>query len=123
MHVLALASCWLNALPLLLQLLLSGWVLINGYQHRKPQAAIDTRLRYSPQSAWTVCYPGADDVSIEILPSTVVSAVACCIHYADPNGKRYLLVMRDALSADAFRRLKVQLKITANSPQAARASG
>jgi hypothetical protein len=123
MHALALISCWPNALPLPVQLILSGLVLLSGHHHRQPQASIGCRLRYSPQSAWTFSPPDSDFISIEILPSSVICAWACVIHYRHATGTRQLLVMHDALAADDFRRLKVQLKITANSTTSHSPSG
>ena len=52
---------------------------------------------------------------MRLLPSTVVSRFVVFLHLRDKQGFVCLVVARDSLPADAFRRLRVRLKIDSSS--------
>ena len=70
-------------------------------------------LKHTTEFAWQLC---AEEISsIQILNSTVLTTFVIVLHLQIDNKKRYLLVCRDAVSAEEYRQLIVALKINTYS--------
>ncbi len=82
-----------------------GWVL-NRLTRQKYQ------IRYSESSGWEISSQN-DFEPVQILKSTFISTFIIILHAKSQNkDKLTILVLNDALCADAYRRLISQLKTT-----------
>ena len=113
LHILALAAAWLNALPLYLKLLVSVLLLISWRWQYIRQRAAPILLSYRAEG-WFLSLQADDDQAITLKPSSVISRMLTVLHYNRKAEKRLrtLLIVNDALPADAYRRLTVLLKIS-----------
>jgi Membrane-bound toxin component of toxin-antitoxin system len=116
-HALAIIASVVNALPLTLKLALniavcfSLIIMLRQYYF----TAQNFRLRYSAGKGWQFAreknfYP------IEILPTTVITCFVTILHFKGQDGEKWaILIFSDAVTAENYRKLKVQLKITEHS--------
>ncbi len=113
-HLLALIASIGNALPLTVKLVIFSGVALNLYwtQHRKQPPL--SSIHYSHELGWQINRLG-DAQHVQILPSTVITTFIIFLHFTENNKQSSLLIASDALSADDYRRLVVELKISANN--------
>jgi hypothetical protein len=112
-HVLAVYSCLLAAVPIVIKIVLPVGILLflmlSLYQKSK---LTGLKLQYSSSQAWQVAMVGADYSQIQILPSTVITSLVIFLHYKKQSGKKQsMLIFNDAVSPEAFRKLTVELRI------------
>ncbi len=110
-YVLALIATFLNALQLIIQLILSTFILLHGWFTLKRLAHENWRLYYDDENAWQII-ESISIHSIEILPSTVISKLFIFLHYQMNGQKFYRVIFNDALlpSINDYRQLIVTLK-------------
>lgn len=113
LHGAAAVSCWLTSLAMSYQLLLSMAVGVFWLISNKCCKTPTYHLRYTATGGWEVAFEGADYLAIIILGSTVVTPWGIFLHYkAHKQPGRSLVIAKDSLSADNFRRLLVRLKLS-----------
>lgn len=115
-HVLALAACVMNSLPVIIKcalLLAIGchfYFQFNGLKNQQ------YTIKHSETLGWELA-DGDDFAAIQILPSTVISIFAVFLQFEKENqSKQSLVILSDALAEDDYRRLIVTLKTTDIAP-------
>ena len=115
LHILAAIASIANALPLIVKILLlfaacaSLWFSLKQYVNDPERFT----LRYSETSSWQLdC--GADEYAvIDLAGSTVSTPLFVILRVKHRDGpKKSILIVKDSLDAEEFRRLRVTLKIT-----------
>lgn len=115
MHVFALIASTLNALALDYKIALIIFILVSLFVYLRKEAVFKgVSIRYGSLSGWEMAQPSnATYKPIQILPSTVITSYLIVLHLkANNNQKPILLICKDALIDDGFRRLMVELKIS-----------
>lgn len=112
LHALSITACWLNSLAVPLQLAATLLVLASWVVQYKASCTKEVYLRYSTTDAWTISYDGETFALIKIKAETVISSLLSVLHFEAGNLPGSLLIFKDALSADQYRKLIVQLKIS-----------
>lgn len=118
MHLLALVACLGNALPFVLRLLgvamVAASLMLSLRENRVTSRAIG--LNYSEAGGWTLCVCG-DTHKVEIMASTVYLSWLIVLHYRvmQERDLRTLLIFRDAVGDENYRKLKVALRIVSGS--------
>jgi fatty acid desaturase len=117
-HGLAIAASLANALPILYKGVLLTVLVAHLYYAVKRVNHILPSLKYAGASGWQI----ADDSefeSVTILKSTVVTPFAIWLHTSGrtkaglfSGNKNTILIARDTLEEDDYRRLIVKLKTT-----------
>ena len=113
LHILSILACWLSALPLPLRILLSLLLAFSWHFQHKACSADCTYLRYTSNAGWAVAFH--DHMSYDSLilkPSTVAGGMLTILHFEVKNCNKTLLIFKDAMSANDYRRLIVLLKIS-----------
>lgn len=110
-YVLALIATFLNTLQLIIQLILSTFILLHGWFTLKRLVHENWRLYYDDENAWQIIESNSIH-SIEILPSTVISKLFIFLHYQMNGQNFYRVIFNDALlpSINDYRQLIVTLK-------------
>ncbi len=117
LHLLSLLACFKISVLWQLQLVL---VLVLGLSfsrqfRRYQQGVYQFCLQCTPENTWQYAVNQHDFVGIEILPSSVLNTWLIILHVKTEAGKREnLLICKDTVNEDLYRRLKVRLKITAS---------
>lgn len=112
MHVLAVSACWLNELPIFYKftffiLAAASWIF-----QRKACKANKLYLRYTPTNGWAISFDGTGYLDVKINPTTVVGMMVTILHFnLDSRGKT-IVVVKDAMIEDEYRKLIVLLKIS-----------
>jgi len=116
-HLLAILSCLMIAPVFLLKYLLLICVAASLYIHmrRYRQGLYLLTLKYTQAFAWE-WLEGETFSAIRILNSSVLNSFVCVLHVQRQSGSRSLLIFRDAVSAESYRKLRVALKINAVQP-------
>jgi hypothetical protein len=111
-HALSLLAAWLNPLPAWLRLALSLCVLLSLRRalRRNREGTGITGLRLKPDGSWTV-RAGDAEVEASLLGSSLATPWFVLLHWRAETGRLSLLACRDSLDPDAFRRLRVALKV------------
>ena len=112
-HTLSLLAAWLNPLPLWLKFLLSlsiGYSLWLVYKQRANGPAI-LGLQLKPDGSWLLHRVVGGDVEAQLLGSSLVNPWFVLLHLRTEKQAYSVLIPRDSLEADAFRRLRVALKV------------
>lgn len=110
LHIISFAACWLNNLPLLMQIALSALVIASRiYQYKQPKS--DFYLRYSDKNQWSTTFNNQPFQPITILSTTVITQWLVILHFEIQQHSLTRLIFRDSLSSNDYRRLMVQLKI------------
>lgn len=113
-HAAAIAACWLNDLPEIFRLLLSLPVGASWYFQYQAHQGDSAYLRYTPELGWSVSFDGHVYSPVSIQPGTVVEKFLTVLHFKAENRSQTLVILNDAMPANDYRRLIVQLKISAN---------
>jgi toxin CptA len=110
-HVLALAACAANSLPIAVKLGLSAAICVHLWLTVKRLKREHHRIKHTETLGWEASSSSNDLESVRILNSTVITPFAIFLHIRSQNaGKQAMLVLSDALSEDDYRRLIVKLK-------------
>ncbi len=113
LHVLSILACWLNALPLAVRVLIFFMLSYSWYFQLKGRKAEHTYLRYTSNVGWSVAFRGQDSYDSLILkPSTVAGNILTILHFDLESGSKTLMIFKDAMKANDYRKLIVLLKIT-----------
>ncbi|MEE9336820.1 MAG: protein YgfX [Methylococcaceae bacterium] len=119
MHGLAIFVVGITAIPLISQVILIILILFSLIFYLKQEKAIKIyTLRYSTALGWEMTNSENEFQLIEILPTTVLSPYLVFLHYKINNNnytkqkKLYVLIAKDTLSNDDFRKLRVELRIS-----------
>jgi len=112
-HALSLLAAWLNPLSIWLRLALSAGVLAGGWlalrNWRRPGVA---GLRQKPDGHWTLRDGAGADIEASLLGSSLANPWFALLHFRAESRRFDVLVCRDSLPEEAFRRLRVALEIT-----------
>lgn len=110
--MLAILACWLNSLPLPLKVAATGLCLISWVVQYRACRTDTVYLRYSPTDAWTISVDGNRFDAIKLKPNTVISTPLTVLQFKVLTTHKSLLIFSDAMPADQYRKLIVQLKIS-----------
>lgn len=114
-HGAAAAAALINGLPSLLKIALAAavassccWIL---WRHVYSISGENARLNYSEFDGWTLDLDSSGaPFAAALLPSSVVTTWVCVLHFRSEAGAFHAFILfKDALDADAFRRLRVLL--------------
>ncbi len=68
-------------------------------------------VTWKPEEGWRLCYDDQKSINVRLLPSSVMTTLVCILHFKTEQGRRHnLLVLRDAVECEQFRRLRVILR-------------
>jgi hypothetical protein len=115
-HLLALAACLFNALPLALRSLGFAAVMLNLFhalqQNRRVCRLIE--FHYSDAGGWNLCSDGKS-LAISLSASTISTSWIVLLHYRieGRRGLQTLPIFCDAVAAEDYRQLKVALRVAA----------
>ena len=113
LHALAVLACWLNALPLTARLLLCIIISYSWYFQLKAHKAESTYLRYTSDSGWAIALQDRENYdSLTLKPSSVTGNLLTILHFDLEKGSKTLMIFKDAMTANDYRKLIVLLKIT-----------
>jgi hypothetical protein len=111
-HLFALCAAWLNALPLLARLVLTVVIGVSLWRTRQQAAELSiSSLQLKPDGSWRV-RQGDSEHEAFLLDSSVVTPWFVLLHWRMAARRQALLLCRDSLEPDAFRRLRVALRVT-----------
>ncbi len=113
-HIIALAATLLSAVVFTSKLVIVVLIAISlyFYLHREAKNS-DYAIRHSDEFGWEFAYSDADYNAIDILPSTVLTPYLIVLHIKQQNRKKQtILICKDALKHDDFRKLMVELKMS-----------
>jgi len=114
-HGLAIIACFSNGLAWFYQLFALFWVIISaafyGRDYKNFQPFV---IRHNEAVGWQLAKTKNDDYqSIQILPTTVLTAQCIVLHFQLQTGKKqYVVIMNDALDSKDYHYLLVDLKIS-----------
>lgn len=111
LHLLAFVASGLNALPVFYRVFLCGVVMIIWALSRGSSNASTPQLRYTKNKGWEIAFDSIDYVGIEVSASTVITPWVVFLCFKTDTHMS-LTIANDALSADDFRRLRVQLMLS-----------
>lgn len=117
LHLLSVSACWLNDLPIFLRLDLFLLVAASWFVQRNACETGRIFLRYTVEEGWAVCFDGERYLGVKIKPTTVTGSMLTILHVGADNCSRALLIVKDAMAANDYRRLIVNLKISGYSPE------
>ncbi len=116
MHALAVCVVIFTAIPLAPKVILVILILFSLLFYLKQQVGLkEITLRNTSEFGWEISNNSDQFDLVEILPSTVLTRYLIILHYIIQNNlkrkNRSVLIFKDALLKDDFRKLKVELKI------------
>lgn len=117
MHLLALASSTVNALPIAVKLALLTGICIHFCFTMKHVKSKQYTIKQSEAFGWEIS-DGNDFKPVQIMNSTVITLFAIFLHFKNNADKQSVLIVNDALTEDDYRRLIVRLKTTVISKSA-----
>lgn len=109
-HALSLFAAWLNPLPVWLRLVFSVCVLFSLWAALRRSRAGITGLQPKPDGSW-ILHEGDTEVEASLLGSSLSTPWFVLLHFRTETRRPALLVCRDSLDTDAFRRLRVVLQV------------
>lgn len=113
LHLLALLAAGLNALPVIYRSVAGGVVVMLWLASRKYWKISASRLRYTENKGWEMAFDGMDYKAGKVLADTVVTQWVVFLRFkADAQSTMPLIIAKDSLSADDFRRLRVKLMLS-----------
>ncbi len=113
LHGLVVLACWFNDLQVIYRLILTLGVFLAWRLAKDRWKVSDVHLRYTSDNGWWVSSGGNSYSSAVILDATVITGVAIVLHYKIGNqARRVLLITKDSLSSNQFRRLVVRLALS-----------
>jgi len=113
LHGLAIAAGWLNGLPLIYRILALVIVAFSLLRCLKSVALAPLYLRYTQPQGWSMAVGDDNFRPMIMLSSTVVTRWLIVLHFQTGEKAHHTrLIFGDSMSADAYRRLRMQLKIS-----------
>ena len=113
LHCMAVLACWFNDLQINERLILMLAVLLAWCLAKKRWKVSDVHLRYTSSNGWWVSSGENSYSSAVILDTSVITGVIIVLHYKMENQtRRALLIAKDSLSSNQFRRLVVRLALS-----------
>jgi hypothetical protein len=112
-HTFSLLAAWLNPLPVWLKLILSLAVAFNLWlvykQHTNGSTIVGLQLK--PDGSWLLHQVAGGDLESQLRGSSIINPWFVLLHLRTGNKPYSILIPRDSLEPDAFRRLRVALRV------------
>ena len=113
LHAIAIVAVFINALDLIYKVIITLMVLVSLLVYLKREINFhDLIIRYSTEFGWEVAYSENNFDAIEVLDSTVITRYIIILNFIQNKKKQTILICRDALFYDEYRKLMVKLKIS-----------
>jgi len=114
LHFIAIIAVFINALTMLYKMILTVFILISLFFYIKKEFNFrGLTLRHAASCGWEIAFLEKEFSLIQILPSTVITHYLIVLHYkTQKHKKRAIIVCKDAMTNDNFRKLLVALKIS-----------
>ena len=112
-HALAFVAAWANLLEIWLKLLFSLCVLFSlwlAFKQRMNGPEI-AGLQLKPDGSWLLRLSSGGDIEAKLLGSSIANPWFVLLHLRTENKRFSMLIPRDSLEPDAFRRLRVALLV------------
>ena len=112
-HALAFVAAWANLLEIWLKLLLSVSVALSLWHVFKDRANGPeiAGLQLKPDGSWMLRLSAGGDIEAKILGSSIANPWFVLLHLQTENKRYSMLIPRDSLEPDDFRRLRVALLV------------
>ncbi len=112
-HAIAIVAAFTNALDPIYKVIIAIMVLVSLLVYLKREINFHGLLiRHSTGFGWEVAYSENNFYVIKILASTIITRYLIVLHFMQNKKKQTILICRDALFQNDFRRLMVALKIS-----------
>lgn len=115
LHGLAVLAVCLAVLELFIKSAILFFILLSLFLYlRQHNSFAGFSIRHSYSRGWELLLPESQWLEIKIFPSTVVSRYFIALHFKGLGQKRQaIIICKDALKYDDYRKLMVELKINA----------
>ena len=113
-HAIAIFAACLNALELAYKIVIISLILFSLFFYLRRELRFhDFSIVHSMANGWEMALSDNHFHTVKILASTVVTPYLIVLHYKIQNKqKQTILICKDALIADDYRKLMVELKIS-----------
>ena len=113
MHGLAFLAAWLNPLPIGVRILLAGAVAASfGSALKRERREFGfSGLRLRPDGSWELHARDGAVLEATLLGSTLANPWFVLLRFKTESLRPSLLICRDSLAEDEYRRLRVALKV------------
>ena len=112
-HAIAIVAAFINALAPIYKVIITIMVLVSLLVYLKREINFHGLLiRHSNEAGWEVAHLENNFYTIEILASTILTRYIIVLHFIQNKKKQTILICRDALFHNEFRKLMVALKIS-----------
>lgn len=119
-HALALVAAGLSPVPLALRIALAlavVWSLWQSWRTYLNPAIVGLRLL--PDGSWRLSWQGGGEIDARLLGSSISSPWFVLLHLRTGQARRHnLLICRDSLEPESYRRLRVALRVAGLKGQA-----
>jgi len=114
LHAIAILATFTNSLSIVYKIILLIGILVSLIvQLKREDNFKGLILRYSEVTGWEITSLENQFSSIQILPSTVITHYLIVLHYKIQNQKkRAIIICKDTMTNDNYRKLLVALKIS-----------
>jgi hypothetical protein len=110
-HFLAAVASLINGLFWYYQGMIFLAVLISLYRYLRDYWEFQAyQLRYSAAADWQLAGQNSEFQTLQILPSSVITAWVTVLHFQIADKKQQLVIFKDALADKDYRALVVMLK-------------
>jgi len=116
LHTISLLACWLNALPIVIKLLLSVMAAASWYFQHQSFKDASYCVHYTPTAGWTLSFVENANLTLNIQTGTVSNTLLTVLHYEAQGKCSTLLIFKDAIIENDYRRLIVLLKTSGLKP-------
>lgn len=115
-HALSILACWLNGLEMIYRVGMALLVAVSWWLSRQACETNAIFLRYTPAQGWSLSRCGEEYHAVSIKPETVIGRLLTVLYFSFEDKRAgTLVVFKDAMQADDYRRLIVGLKISGYS--------
>jgi len=91
---------------------LLGLAAFTGYRGRVAGDRVFRSAVWHADGAWQVVTPAGARRQARLLPSTFIHSLVVVLHFQlEDGGKGYLVLCRDSLAPDLFRRLRARMRV------------
>jgi hypothetical protein len=113
-HIIAFTSVFLTALMLIYKAIIIALIFISLFYYLKRETKFPVFfIRHSLAFGWEIAILENHFHSFDVLSSTVLTHFLIVLHIKQQNRKKQtILICKDALKNDEFRKLMVELKIS-----------
>ena len=112
LHFISLLACWLNDLNVYYQSLLSLLVVLSWFSTEGRYKTPNRFLRYTAVNGWEISMDQATYLPVAVQAGTVVWKLVIILCFVLNGRGETLIICKDAMSANDFRKLTVYLKTT-----------